>query len=179
MNPIPSYQPQLAKKLNRVALIISLIVLLVIASLRRIHIETSVDFRWLATFHSSVNAFTAIGLLIAYYLIKQKNILWHKRVMIINMCMSVVFLVSYIVYHITTPETPYCHQGNIRPVYFLLLISHIVLAAIILPIVLFTFIRAYTGQIALHRSMARWAFPLWLYIAITGPILYLMLKSCM
>ena len=176
---IPSYQPNLAKSLNRVAVIVSVIVLLIIASLRQIHINTEINFKWLAGFHSMVNGITALGLIIAYYLIRNKNIVWHKRVMIVNMCLSVLFLVSYIVYHITTPETKYCHPGTIRVVYLSILTSHIILAAVILPVILFTFIRAYTGQIALHRSMARWSFPLWLYIAVTGPVLYLMLKSCM
>ena len=178
-NPIPEYQPALAKKLNRVAILISAIVLIVIASLRQIHIESTLDFRWLAAFHSSINGLTAIGLLIAYYFIKRKNIRWHKRIMILNIGLSTLFLLSYIIYHVTSPEIKYCHPGNIRTVYLILLASHIILAAFILPIILFTFIRAYTGQIALHKSMARWSFPLWLYIAITGPILYLMLKSCL
>lgn len=176
---IPSYQPALAKSLNRVAVVVSIIVLLIIASLRRIHIDTDLNFKWLAGFHSAVNGITAIGLIIAYCLIKFKNIVWHKRVMIINICLSCLFLVSYIVYHVTTPETRYCYQGTMRTVYLFILATHIVLAAILLPVILFTFIRAYTGQITLHRSMARWSFPLWLYIAVTGPILYLMLKSCM
>ena len=107
-----------------------------------------------------------------------KDISKHKAWMIANMIFSALFLLSYIVYHLTTPETRYCHEGMIRILYFILLISHVVLAAIILPIILFTFLRAYTGQIELHRKMAKWAFPIWLYIAITGPVLYLMLRNC-
>jgi putative membrane protein len=178
-NIIPKYQPQLAKRLNRIALIVSIIVILVVASLRRLHVDTSIDFSWLAAFHSTLNAITAIGLLLAYYFIKNNNILWHKRLMIANMIFSGLFLLSYIVYHLTTPETKYCHEGGIRYFYLILLATHIILAAVILPVILYTFIRAYTGQIELHKKMAKWAFPLWLYIAITGPVIYLMLRSCM
>jgi len=99
--------------------------------------------------------------------------------MMVNMCLSGLFLVSYVIYHLTTPETSYCHEGDIRLVYFFILITHVFLATIILPLVLFTFIRAYTGQIFLHRKLARWAFPIWLYVAFTGPVAYLMLRSCM
>ncbi len=178
-SPIPVYNPQLAKTLNRLAIVFSVIIVLVVASLRKFHIETSVDFRFLAPFHSSLNAITGIGLIIGYYFIRVKNILWHKRIMMVNMCLSALFLISYVVYHLTTPETHYCHEGTIRTVYLFILLTHVVLASIILPLVLFTFIRAYTGQIPLHRKMARWAFPIWLYVAFTGPLAYLMLRSCM
>ena len=178
-SPIPPLNPGLAKSLNRIAIVFSIIVVLIIVSLRRWHIETNLDFRFLAPFHSSLNAITGLGLLLGYYFIRVKNILWHRRIMIFNMCLSAMFLLSYVVYHLTTPETLYCHEGNIRMVYFFILITHVILASLILPLVLFTFIRAYTGQIALHRKLARWAFPIWLYVAFTGPLAYLMLRSCM
>ena len=178
-SPVPAYNPTLAKKLNRIALVFSVMVVLVVASLRRFHIDTTFDFRFLAPLHSSLNALTAFGLLLAYYFIKQKKILWHKRIMILNMILSGLFLVSYIIYHLTTPETRYCHEGNLRYFYFFILITHVILASLILPVVLFTFIRAFTGQIEKHRKLARWTFPVWVYIAVTGPLAYLMLRSCM
>ena len=178
-NPIPPLNIELYKKRKPWAIVFSIIVLIIVVSLRKLHIDTDYNFKWLAAFHSTLNALTAIGLLIAYYYIKMvKDISKHKTWMITNMIFSALFLLSYIVYHLTTPETRYCHEGMIRILYFILLISHVVLAAIILPIILFTFLRAYTGQIELHRKMAKWAFPIWLYIAITGPVLYLMLRNC-
>lgn len=178
-SPIPAYNPRLAKTLNRLAILFSIIIILVVASLRKWHIETAIDFRFLAPFHSGINAITGLGLVLAYYLIRIKNILWHKRIMIFNMCLSGVFLISYVIYHLTTPETHYCYEGRIRMVYFIVLITHVFLATFILPLVLFTFIQAYTGQIKQHRRLARWAFPIWLYVAFTGPLAYLMLRSCM
>ena len=89
--------------------------------------------------------------------------------------LSVAFLLCYVVYHFTTPATLYGGEGAIRTVYFFLLITHVVLAAGSFPFILFTFIRAYTNQIDQHKKMARWVFPIWLYVAVTGPICYFML----
>jgi putative membrane protein len=89
---------------------------------------------------------------------------------------SALFLLSYVLYHFTTPETRFGGEGVIRYIYFFILITHIILAALTLPFILLTFNRAYTDQFDRHRKMARWVFPLWLYVAVTGPICYLMLK---
>ena len=168
----------LAKKLNTAATIISIIVLALVVMMRRIKIETTIDFTWLPPFYSFLNGLTAVILLVALYYIKQKNITAHKTAMYFAISMSVLFLLCYVLYHITTPETAFCKEGSIRYVYFFLLITHIVLAAVILPFILFTFVRAYTGQIDRHRKMAKWVFPFWLYVAATGPIIYLMLRPC-
>lgn len=174
----PTHKPDLARKLNRLALLFSIITLAIIASLRKFHIESSIDFSWLAGFHSTLNALTAFGLIIAYYFIRKKDIRKHQQMMTINMAMSSLFLLSYILYHLTTPEVRYCHIGWIRTFYLVLLITHVVLAAVIMPLVLYTYIRAFTGQIVLHKKMARWSFPIWLYVAVTGPVIYLMLRNC-
>ena len=168
----------LAKKLNRVAIAISAVLLLIVGGMRRIKIDTEIDFSFLPPFHSSVNALTALVLLLALYYIKQKNIEAHRRMIYWAMGLSVLFLGSYVLYHITTEETRYCMEGNIRYVYFFFLITHVILAAVILPFILFTFIRAFTGQYERHRKMARWVWPLWFYVALTGPICYLMLRPC-
>ncbi|MEL6865661.1 MAG: DUF420 domain-containing protein [Bacteroidota bacterium] len=114
----------------------------------------------------------------ALYFIKQGRVEAHRRAIYLALGLSAMFLLSYVVYHFTTEETRYCMEGNIRYVYFTLLITHVILAGLILPFILFTFIRAFTGQYEMHRKMARWVFPLWLYVAITGPICYLMLMPC-
>jgi putative membrane protein len=85
-------------------------------------------------------------------------------------------LLSYVVYHFTTEETRFGGVGTIRYVYFFILITHVILAAVILPFILFTFNRAITNQITKHKKLARWVFPIWLYVAITGPLCYFMLK---
>ena len=168
----------LAKRLNRLAIAVSVVVLLLVGLMRRVRIETSIDFSFLPPFYSALNALTAVVLLLALYHIKQKNVEAHRKSMYWAIGLSVLFLLCYVVYHFTTPETKYCGEGGIRTIYFFLLISHIILAALILPFILFTFIRAYTNQIDKHRKMAKWVYPLWLYVALTGPIIYLMLRPC-
>jgi putative membrane protein len=168
---------QLTKRLNTGAWIITIAVLLLVGMMRRVKIPLpdGWDFSFLPPFHATLNALTALVLILALYFIKQKNIRMHRRMIYIAMSLSVLFLLSYVAYHFTTPETRFGGQGTIRYVYYILLISHITLAGLTLPFILFTFIRAYTNQIERHRKMARWVFPLWLYVAITGPICYLML----
>ncbi|MBK9107906.1 MAG: DUF420 domain-containing protein [Saprospiraceae bacterium] len=167
------------KKLNVFAYLVSAIVLLVVASMRQIKIESSIDFSFLPAFHSSLNAFCGVLLLIAYYFIRMKNIHAHKRFMTAAILCSSAFLISYVLYHVTTPEVRFCKEGGIRTIYFILLISHIVLSAFAFPFILFTYIRGLTHQHPAHERMARWVFPIWLYICFSGPACYLMLRPCM
>ena len=178
-----------AKKLNSIAWILTVVVLLLIGAMRRVKIDVGIDLSFLAGFHAMMNVFTAIALIIAFVYIKQKNIERHRQAIYAAMVLSFLFLLSYVGYHFTTPETIYGdtnHDGVLddleaaaagagRTVYLVVLLSHIVLAGIIFPFILFTFIRGYTGQVERHRKMAKWVFPIWLYVAISGPIVYLML----
>lgn len=171
-----NHNEQQIKKYDRLAWVISVIVLLAVIMMRRIKLDTGIDFSFLPPFHASVNALTFAVLLLGYRAIRAKKVEVHRQWMTTAMILSVVFLLSYVVYHITTPETRFGGEGAIRVIYFVLLITHVVLAAVILPFILFTFIRGYTGVIERHRRLARWVFPIWLYVAATGPICYLMLK---
>lgn len=136
------------------------------------------DFSFLPPVYSTMNAIVAILLILALMAIKKKNITAHKRYIMLAMFFSAVFLVMYVVYHFTTPETKYCGVGNIRYFYFFLLITHIILAGAILPFILMAFNRGYLMVIDKHKKMVKWVFPLWLYVAVTGPVIYLMLKPC-
>lgn len=167
---------KLAKRLNRVAYVLSAAVLLVVGGMRQIKIETDIDFGFLPPLHASLNALTAIILIFAFIKVKNGQIEAHKKAMTLAMLTSALFLISYVAYHITTPETRFGGEGVMRTLYFILLITHVVLAALTLPFIMFTFIRGFTGQVERHRKIARWVFPLWLYVAITGPICYLMLR---
>lgn len=168
----------LEKKLNTGAIAVSIVVFLMVLLMRKVRLDVGIDFSFLPPFHSTLNALAAVALILALIAIKRQNVHWHRNFMVTAMVLSVLFLMSYVLYHFTTPETPFCKEGSIRYVYFFLLISHIVLAAVILPFILFTLIRAITFQFDRHKTMAKWVFPLWLYVAISGPILYLMLKDC-
>jgi putative membrane protein len=167
---------KLEKRLNIVAYIVSVVVLALVVLMRRIKIDLGIDFSFLPPVHASLNAVAAVFLLLAYYFIRNKNVEAHRRSIYAAFVCSALFLVSYVLYHFTTAETRFGGEGSVRYAYFFLLITHVVLAAVILPFILLTFNRAYTGQYARHRKMARWVFPVWLYVAITGPICYLMLK---
>jgi putative membrane protein len=166
---------QLEKKLNTVAYIVSAVVLLLVGMMRRYKIDLGVDFSFLPPFHATLNALTAVILLVALYFIKNGQVANHRKAIYLAMVTSGLFLLSYVLYHFTTPETKYGGTGVLRMVYFFLLLTHIFLAAISLPFILLTFNQAYTDQYERHRKMARWVFPIWLYVAITGPICYLML----
>jgi putative membrane protein len=174
MNQTPNIA--LEKRLNRLAYVVSAVVLLLVGLMRRVKIDLGIDFSFLPPIHATLNALCAVSLIAALYFIKQKQVENHRKAIYTSMLLSALFLVSYVLYHFTTPETKFGGQGTIRTVYFLLLITHVVLAAVILPFIFLTFNRAYTWQIERHKKMARWVFPLWLYVAITGPICYLMLK---
>ena len=166
----------LEKRLNRWAYVVSAVVLLLVGLMRRVKFDLGVDFSFLPPLHASLNALCAVILVVALWHIKNGRVHRHRQAIYAAMVCSALFLISYVLYHFTTPETRYGGVGAMRTVYFSLLITHVVLAAIILPFVLFTFTRAYTGQYERHKKMARWVFPIWLYVAISGPICYLMLK---
>jgi len=166
----------LEKKLNVIAYIVSGVVLLLVGAMRRFKIDLGVDFSFLPPFHAGLNALTALILLYALWQIKNKRVDAHRRAIYAAMVCSGLFLLSYVLYHFTTPETRYGGTGILRTLYFILLITHVVLAGAVLPFILLTFNRAFTGQYARHRKMARWVYPLWLYVALTGPICYLMLR---
>ncbi|MCI4650512.1 DUF420 domain-containing protein [Phaeodactylibacter sp.] len=182
---------QLEKKLNIGAWIVTGAVLILVGVMRRVKIPLpeGVDLGFLAPFHAGVNALTAVTLVIALYFIKQKQVEAHRKTMMVALGLSVLFLLSYVAYHFTTPETIFgdldrngtlsaeelAAVGSTRTLYLVILLSHIVLAAVSLPFILFTFIRAYTGQFDRHRKMARWVWPIWFYVAVTGPVAYLML----
>lgn len=167
------------KKLNLIAGVLSVLILLVVVFMRKIHFETAIDFRFLPAFHSSVNAICGLVLIIAYVQIRKKNIEAHKKLMSLAMALSAVFLISYVLYHTTTPEQKFCKEGFIRLIYFSFLISHVVLAAVSFPAILFTYIRGLTRQHPAHERLAKWIFPVWLYICISGPVCYMLLRPCM
>jgi putative membrane protein len=163
------------KKLDWAAIAVSVVVLALVVLMRQVKIDIGVDLRFLPPVHAVLNTLTAISLVAAVRFIKQKDINSHQRMINVAMLLSAAFLGCYVAYHFTTEETRYGGDGALRYVYFFLLITHIVLAATMLPFILFTYIRGYMRRVDSHKRMARWVFPLWLYVAVSGPICYLML----
>jgi putative membrane protein len=163
------------KKLDWAAIAISIVVLGLVVLMRQVKIDVGINFHFLPPVHAVLNTLTAISLVAAVRFIKQKNVVAHQRMINIAMLLSAAFLGCYVAYHFTTEETRYGGVGAMRYVYFLLLITHIVLAATMLPFILFTYTRGYMRRVDSHKRLARWVFPLWLYVAVSGPICYLML----
>lgn len=129
----------------------------------------------LATVNAGLNATAAILLGAGFYFIKQKNIPAHKVCMTAAMVVSALFLTSYLVYHYNVGSVKFTKQGFIRNVYFPLLLTHTVLAVIALPMVLRTVFLAFKGRFRQHVRIAKWTFPIWMYVSVTGVIVYLML----
>lgn len=129
----------------------------------------------LPTLIASLNGISAIFLSIGYYHIRNGNRESHRRMMVSALATTVLFLTSYLIYHFNVGSVPYPHHDWTRPVYFTILIPHIILAALNLPFIITIVLRAYWGQFDRHRQLARWVWPVWMYVSITGIIIYLML----
>ena len=183
---------ELAKKLRVAAWILTAAILVLVGLMRRIKIPLpeGVSLSFLPPFHAAVNALAAVVLIIAFIAVIKGRITLHRRMIMTAMGLSVLFLLSYVAYHFTSNEVKFgdanldgvvdaaerAAVGSARTTYLLLLISHIVLAGVSLPFILFTFIAGWTNQFAKHRRLARWVFPVWLYVAVTGPVCYWMLR---
>ncbi|MDG1022683.1 MAG: DUF420 domain-containing protein [Flavobacteriaceae bacterium] len=156
--------------------IVSIIIPVVVAFLFTVRIPNVEPLRFLPPIYATINGLTAILLIIALWAIKNKNIKLHEGLMKIAIALSLVFLVMYVAYHMTSDSTPYGGEGALRYVYFFILITHIVLSIGVIPMVLITYVRAFSKQFESHKKIARYTFPIWLYIAVTGVIVYLMIS---
>ena len=169
----------LLKKLDIVAYILSVLVIgLVIAMRPADRFAIDFDTSWMPGFNALVNTIAGVFLILALYFIKKKNIKAHRNMIFGAMLFSAMFLLTYVVYHFTTPETKFCKEGTIKTIYFIILISHIILAGLSLPFILLTFNRGITMSVEKHRRMTRWVYPVWLYVVFSGPLVYLMLRPC-
>jgi putative membrane protein len=173
-----SAQQKQIKTLNRLAWVVTFVVWLLVGAMRRYKFDVPFDLSFLAGLNALFNTGVTVALLCAYYFIRRGEIMLHRRSMYIAMSLSAGFLLSYVGYHFTTEEIIFCKEGFIRKAYYFVLFSHIVLAGLSLPFILLTFIRGYTGDYKVHKRMARWVFPFWLYVAATGPVIYFMLLPC-
>jgi putative membrane protein len=136
----------------------------------------TVDVSYAPKFHAFINGTTAVLLTVGYTLARRKSYNAHRMVMLSALGLSIVFLLSYVVYHSQQLEpVRFAGEGVARSVYYFILVTHIVLASVIVPLALFTIARSWRGEFAQHRKLARITFPLWLYVAVTGVVVYYML----
>ena len=163
------------KKYNKWIVILSIAIPLVVAILFGVKIDAELPV-FLPPIYASINALTSIVLIASFWAIKNKKVKLHENLMKTAIIFSVVFLVLYVAYHMTSNSTKFGGEGNLRIVYFIILISHIILSIAVIPFVLITYVRAITNNIELHKKIAKFTFPLWLYVAISGVVVYLMIS---
>lgn len=157
---------------------VSVIVFALIVALGRVKLDVDLGFdkHIFAKINAIINSTVSVLLLAGLIAVRNKNYLLHKRIMITSIILSCLFLVSYICHHLFTGETKFGGEGNIRYIYYFILGTHILLAAIILPFILFTAYRSMIGEYAKHKKLARITWPIWFYVAVTGVVVYFMIS---
>lgn len=171
---------EVEKKYNRWIVVLSVAIPLVVAILFGVKLK---DFgvnveplSFLPPIYATINGMTAVILIAAVIAVRRGNREVHERLMKFAITLSVMFLAMYVAYHMTSDSTPYGGEGVIRYVYFFILVTHILLSIAIIPLVLISYVRALAERFDKHRKIARIAYPIWLYVAITGVIVYLMIS---
>ena len=164
------------KNYGKLITVVSVLIPVVVAILFTVRLPNVAPLDFLPPIYAGINALTALILVIAYVAIRQKNIKLHEKLMKIAIALSLVFLVMYVAYHMTADPTPFGGEGIVRQVYYFILISHILLSVGIIPLVLITYVRAISKRFADHKKISVITFPIWLYIAVTGVVVYLMIS---
>ena len=160
-------------KFRKLIIVVSIVIPIAVAALFGIRVD-GVDLSFLPPFYAGINGVTAILLIGALVAIKRKNMNLHQRLIQTCLALSLLFLLCYVAYHMTSDSTPY--GGEMKAVYYFILISHILLSIAVIPVVLFTYLFAWEGKFDKHKKWTRFAFPIWLYVAVTGVIVYLMIS---
>lgn len=168
------------KLVFRIVLVVSLVVLAAVVVLNRqlLPVPETIPphIYLLPKLNALINGTCCVLLLISLYFIKRKNVLMHKRINLTAFGLSALFLISYVTFHFYVPETKYPADSPFRPAYLVVLITHIILAALVLPLVLLSFYHGLMGNIRKHRKLVRWSYPIWLYVTISGVAVYLMIS---
>lgn len=165
-------QAQIKKTRNLITLV-SIIIPLAVAILFKVRIP-NVDLSFLPPFYATINGITAVTLVAALIMIKKKNMNMHRKLIRISLMLSLIFLVCYVAYHMTSDPTIY--GGSMEGLYYFILISHIGLSLVVVPLVLFTYLFAWQGNFEKHKKWTKISWPIWFYVAVTGVIVYLMIS---
>lgn len=164
------------KAYNAIIIFVSILIPVVVAVLSRVRIPNIAPLDMLPPIYAIINGATAILLVVAVIQIKRGNKSKHQVLMKINILLSLLFLIMYIAYHVTSEMAIYGGEGIIRYVYYFILASHIILSGILVPLVLLTYKHAALGEYLKHRKLAKITFPIWFYVAVTGVVVYLMIS---
>ena len=164
-----------SKKYSKLITVVSILIPVVVAVLFTVRLPNVAPLDFLSPIYASINALTALILVVAYVAIRKKKIKLHESLMKTAIALSLVFLVMYVAYHMTSDPTPFGGEGMVKYIYYFILISHIILSIGIIPMVLITYVRAISKRFTDHKKISVITFPIWLYIAITGVVVYLMI----
>lgn len=171
-----STQTSIEKKYNKWIIILSIVIPVAVAVLFVVKIPNATPLPILPPIYATINGITALLLIVAVWAVKNGKLKLHENLMKVAIGCSLMFLLLYIAYHMTTPNTKFGGEGYIKSVYYFILITHILLSIAIIPLVLITYVRALAERFDRHRKIAKITFPLWLYVAITGVVVYLMIS---
>jgi putative membrane protein len=160
-------------KFRKLIIVVSIVIPIAVAALFGIRVD-GVDLSFLPPFYAGINGLTAVLLIGALVAIKSKNMNLHQRLIQTCLVLSLLFLLCYVAYHMTSDSTRY--EGEFTILYYSILISHIFLSVAVIPLVLFTYLFAWEGKFDKHKKWTRFAFPIWFYVAVTGVIVYLMIS---
>lgn len=155
--------------------IISIAIPFVVALLFTVRLPNVASLSFLPPIYAAINGITAAILISALIAIRKRKIFLHESLMKTAICCSLVFLLMYVAYHMTSDSTPFGGEGALKFLYYFILISHIILSVAVIPLVLHSYIRAYLGDYKAHKKIVKYAYPVWLYVAVTGVVVYLMI----
>ena len=172
MNTTLKNEAQIAK-FRKLIIAVSIVIPVAVAALFGIKVD-GIDLSFLPPFYAGINGLTAVLLIGALVAIKSKNMNLHQRLIQTCLALSLLFLLCYVAYNMTSDSTSY--KGDFKLLYYSILISHIFLSVAVIPLVLFTYLFAWEGKFEKHKKWTRFAFPIWLYVAVTGVIVYIMIS---
>ncbi len=164
------------KKFNRIITVVSIVVPVFVAALFGVKIPNVEPLSFLPPIYASVNGLTAIVLVIAVWAIKNGKRELHQKLMTLCLGFSLLFLVMYVAYHMTSDATTYGGEGVVKYIYYFILLTHIILSIGVIPLVLITYARGYLKKYDQHRRLAKYTFPIWLYVAVSGVVVYIMIS---
>lgn len=162
------------KKYNALIWVLSILIPLVVAALFSVKLDLELPV-FLPPVYAAINALTSLILITSFWAIRSNRRNLHERLMKSAVLLSALFLILYVLHHMTSESTKYGGEGILKTVYFIVLISHIMLSVAVIPFVLITFVRGLTGNYIAHKKIARYAFPLWLYVTVSGVLVYIMI----
>lgn len=163
---------------NIIIISLSVVVFALVVLMRKVKIDLGFDFdtHIFPKISAALNSIVAVLLLAGLLAVKQKKFEVHKRIMLSAVVCSILFLVTYVLYHFTTTETTYGGTGSSKLIYLIILLTHITLAGVILPFILFAVYRGLTGEYIRHKKLTRYVWPIWFYVSVTGVIVYFMIS---